>query len=81
MTRMPLGNRIAPPHEAPGFVSGQIAEQAKRAMLANATNLLQLVDLGVERGFTLYPEWGLARRWLASTGSRCAGCRGEGHCG
>jgi hypothetical protein len=42
----------------PGLHAGNIAPDRLRPLLAEATTLQGLIDLGVERGFTIWPEWG-----------------------
>ena len=44
--------------------------------LAAASTIQQLIGLGVERGFTLYPEWGLAFTHLDKGGQPAAGIPG-----
>ena len=42
----------------PGLTAATIAPERLRPLLAEVTTLRGLIDLGVERGFTVWPEWG-----------------------
>lgn len=56
----------------PGMSAANVADDVLRRELAQATTLQGLIDLGVERGFSLWPEWGLAFTHLDKGGQPAA---------